>query len=205
MCALQTVLQPSLGSLVYRYHFVTLVGTQSALAISTAPQRAPSKSRAKKRAGFPCNMNNNVNGRVRRNGSPDISGCKPSVEWEFKLNGDAKDSGDLKQHPAWNKKFDTACGCADAVLNAPGPAAIMFVWNSVTKGCYPKGIYRIPSGEYESATLLLPYVTADPDAAKTYTVGNSGRIAAVSTPIATRCLVGFQYWDVPSLSHFYFL
>ncbi|KAJ3153361.1 hypothetical protein HDU86_005319 [Geranomyces michiganensis] len=66
--------------------------------------------------------------------------CK---QWTAMPGKDLKNIGDLKDHPVWDKKFDSACGCGAAIQLADGTAgrrAPLFAWNPTTQGCYPKGV-----------------------------------------------------------------
>ncbi|KAJ3175599.1 hypothetical protein HDU87_006096 [Geranomyces variabilis] len=93
--------------------------------------------------------------------------------WSLKQNSDIKNQGDLTKHPVWDKKFNNACACADAIKAAPGPRAALFVWNSVTKGCYPKGILDDQPDAEVDDSLLLPQVTVvTTGGGKTYLEGN---------------------------------
>ncbi|KAI8820003.1 uncharacterized protein EV422DRAFT_533168 [Fimicolochytrium jonesii] len=71
-----------------------------------------------------------------------------AADWVIRENTDWTGVADLPNHPVWDKKFPDACSCANAILTtAPSgstiPAAI-FVWNSATQGCYPKGFKDVP-------------------------------------------------------------
>ncbi|KAJ3021029.1 hypothetical protein HKX48_009348 [Thoreauomyces humboldtii] len=89
----------------------------------------------------------------------ETNGGVKTATWWIDQDTDLKDSSDLIHHPVYNKTFSTACQCGDAIRAASGPQAPLFVWNSITKGCYPKGITNTPAPVSENKpyqTLLMP-------------------------------------------------
>ncbi|KAI8591006.1 hypothetical protein BDZ88DRAFT_413066 [Geranomyces variabilis] len=119
--------------------------------------------------------------RSHQSGDSCLEGNTPV--WALKQNSDIKNQGDLTMHPVWDKKFNDACACADAIKNAPGPRAALFVWNSKTKGCYPKGIANDQPNAEVDDSLLLPQVTvATTGKGKTYLEGNDDTFKLYQNP-----------------------
>ncbi|KAJ3155781.1 hypothetical protein HDU86_004251 [Geranomyces michiganensis] len=116
--------------------------------------------------------------------------------WTLKQNSDIKDQGDLTMHPVWDKKFNNACACADAIKAAPGPRAALFVWNSSTKGCYPKGIPNDRPANEEDDSLLLPQVkVVTTGKGKTYLEGDNDTFKIYQN---AKCLPLNVGYDVPA-------
>ncbi|KAI8820885.1 uncharacterized protein EV422DRAFT_567777 [Fimicolochytrium jonesii] len=56
-------------------------------------------------------------------------------------------------------KYNSAYECANAVSAVPSPKAAFFVWNSITKECFPKG--TTPFNQENSQTLTIADQTSD--------------------------------------------
>ncbi|KAJ3152575.1 hypothetical protein HDU89_001268 [Geranomyces variabilis] len=96
--------------------------------------------------------------------------------WHLINDADARGVGNLKNHVAWGKKVSSPCECATSVRNVAGPQAPIFVWDSKSGKCYPKGIDSAANGDKDTKhTLLIADMYVDPQVTgdePSYTTGN---------------------------------
>ncbi|KAI8825652.1 uncharacterized protein EV422DRAFT_135570 [Fimicolochytrium jonesii] len=103
------------------------------------------------------------------------------ADWTIYQNKDLKDLGDLKSHPAYKKKFNSACECGNAVNAVTSPEAAFFVWNTSTKECFPKGM--TPFDQENEQILSLGWQTsANSIPAQRGLLGTDAQLAKVCKP-----------------------